>query len=118
LIQILHAIPTINVSESLLCLPGRLTQEGTKHDNDVASDQNPVHVRLDPFSVSVHPKAPDDTSETIINLNMILNNAGAVILNNMAIKDCRRDWEWNSPQVPYTFPVNKPAERPAEEAIT
>jgi hypothetical protein len=82
------------------------------------SDQNPVHVRLDPFSVSVHSKAPDDTSETIINLNMILNNAGAVILNNAAIKDCRRDWEWNSPQVPYTFPVNKPAERPAEEAIT
>jgi len=93
LIQLLQSIPSIDISDCLLCLPGRVGE-----------------IPIGSFSVSVH--APFEktisgpTTATINFDNNILDQAGTVILSEQALRDCRREWEWNRPgQIPNTFPV-------------
>jgi hypothetical protein len=152
LIQLLQSLPSIDVSDCLLCLPGRVGEtnvtineinkgaslrEETTMAIDYDSDpeihqqqkQQQQKIRVDPFSVSVHapceesydrimqkPQQAADAqlssqrsgpaTATIDLEDDVLDQAGAVILGEQALRDCRRDWEWNRPgQIPNTFPV-------------
>jgi hypothetical protein len=139
LIKLLQSIPSIDMPETLLCLPGRIggsktttndankqialekRTSGTLPTDDETKKQ---HERLDPFSVSVHASCEDslasDAKElqetfnspstsstgTICLDKSVLDQAGAVVLGEHALRDCRRDWEWDrSDRVPNTYPV-------------
>jgi hypothetical protein len=113
-IQLLHAILTIDVPDSLLCLPGRITSTpattttpgGASNSTDDPRPSVTV-TKLDPFSVSVHAAiAPAAPSNAVIDVESMLERAGAVLLNDSALRDCRREWEWHRPeQIPNTFPI-------------
>jgi len=129
LIQLLQSIPSIDISDCLLCLPGRVGEKNvvneisrgdfieedtiTAIDNtdcDPGTQQQHQQVRIDSFSVSVHAPFEKTISgpitATIDFDKNILDQAGAVILGEQALQDCRREWEWNRPgQIPNTFPV-------------
>lgn len=143
LIQLLKSISSIDIPDTMLCLPGliggiqRTVNDLNNHIPSVGGAMSTVktdcqtqhqQVRLDPFSVSVHAPGEDlfssntrllqeptmprlfsslpSSTGTITLDKSFLDQAGAVILGNQALKDCRRDWEWVRPgQVPYTFPV-------------
>ena len=146
LIQLLQSIPSIDMPETLLCLPGRIG-ERNKTVNDTSREillgkrtistvptdcqtQQQQEVRLDPFSVSVHApcedllalksrqsqkatassklSSPSPSSTVIITLDKsVLDQVGAVILGDQALRDCRREWEWGRPgQVPNTYPID------------
>lgn len=145
LIQLLQSIPSIDMPETLLCLPGRIGERkktandtnreillGEETISTIPTDcqtQQQQQVRLDPFSVSVHApcedllasksrqsqkattsfqlSSPSPSSTVTISLDKsALDQAGAVILGDQALRDCRREWEWDrSGQVPNTYPV-------------
>jgi hypothetical protein len=152
LIQLLQSIPSIDVSDCLLCLPGRVGETNVTINEikkgassreeitmaiDYGSDpeihqqqqQQQQKIRVDPFSVSVHAPCEESydrirqkpqqaagsqlssqrsgpATATIDLEENVLDQAGAVILSEHALQDCRRDWEWNRPgQIPNTFPV-------------
>jgi hypothetical protein len=136
LIQLLQSIPSIDVPETLLCLPGRIGERnkivndtsreillGERTISTVPTDfqtQQQQEARLDPFSVSVHApcedllasrlrqSSPSPSSTVIIALDeSVLDQVGAVILGDQALRDCRREWEWGRPgQVPNTYPID------------
>jgi hypothetical protein len=124
LIKVLNAIQTIELPDSLLCLPGRIDREATTQDTagvcETHNSEPPTAFRVDPYSVSVHAPWEDPKRDgkqrsatvavveegPIIDLQTILDQAGAVILSDKALQDCRREWEWDRPDcVPYTFPL-------------
>mmetsp|Transcript_9891 Transcript_9891/g.23277 ORF Transcript_9891/g.23277 Transcript_9891/m.23277 type:complete len:186 (-) Transcript_9891:41-598(-) len=136
LIQLLQSIPAIEMPQTLLCLPGIIGKRdisigrgGTSRSTeDTDSHTQQQQVRLDPFSVSVHAPCENflasnkihsedatssrqslmsSSSAVTIGLDRsILDQAGAVVLADQALRDCRRDWEWNRlDQVPNTYPV-------------
>jgi hypothetical protein len=156
LIQLLQSIPSIDVSDCLLCLPGRVVKTNAvtvteidkgaslreeittaidyDSDPEIHQQQQQQQIRVDPFSVSVHAPceesygriirkpqqaAPNSqlpsqrfgpATATIDLEDNVLDQAGAVILGEQALRDCRRDWEWNRPgQIPNTFPVTDKA---------
>ena len=102
LIRLLLSVSSIDMPDTLLRLPGLIDGAST---NRTDSDVRTQHTRMDPFSVSVHP--PSSASTGIVELNkMVLDQAGSVILGDHALRDCRREWEWDRPgQVPNTYPV-------------
>ncbi|OEU18698.1 hypothetical protein FRACYDRAFT_236975 [Fragilariopsis cylindrus CCMP1102] len=150
LIQLLQSIPSIDVSDCLLCLPGRVGETNVTineikkgassreeitmaidydSDPEIHQQQQQQKIRVDPFSVSVHAPCEESydrirqkpqqaagsqlssqrsgpATATIDLEENVLDQAGAVILSEHALQDCRRDWEWNRPgQIPNTFPV-------------
>ena len=114
---------TVNETNRDVSLEGEST--ATIHNDPQTQQQQ---IRLDPFSVSVHApcedllapntgqlqhaasaqlSSPSSSSAATIGLDdSVLDQAGAVVLGEQALRDCRRDWEWDRPgQVPNTFPV-------------
>ena len=117
LIQLLQSIPSIDMPNTLLCLPGLIAGErkSTVNENSALTNNQQEQFRLDPFSVSVHGSC-DDANKTsdppisspgTIRLDKsVLDHAGTVILGDQAIRDCRREWEWGrNDLVPNTFPI-------------
>lgn len=89
LLQLLQSVPTIgHGSDGLLCLPGR----------DI---QAPL------VSVSVNAKS-GPAEESVVDLDTVFQQAGAVVLNADALRRCPRDWKWEDDErVPFTFPLVK-----------
>ena len=117
LIQLLQSIPSIDVPNTLLCLPGLMVEKKNvvneiTEESSVPTNNQQEQIRLDPFSVSVHSSCEDNdpllsSSPGTIRLDKsVLDHAGAVILGDQAIRDCRREWEWDrNDLVPNTFPI-------------
>ena len=89
LLQLLQSVPTIgHGTDGLLCLPGR----------DI---QAPL------VSVSVNAKSGPQ-EESVVDLDTVFQQAGAVVLNADALRRCPRDWKWEDDErVPFTFPIVK-----------
>ena len=131
LVQLLQSIHSIDVSNCLLCLPGRVgeknvssseTKKNISGREKVAtassdasgmieiSKHQRLQIRIDPFSVSVHAPYEETTSSvagipTIDLDDGILDQAGSVILSDQALRDCRRNFVSNRPGlIPNTFP--------------
>lgn len=123
LIHLLQSIPSIDVPDSLLCLPGLIGEKKNAIQDTLEGGTTGTalqqQIRLDPFSVSVHGSCDDPNSKsqessqphdslpgTISLDKSVLDRAGAVLLGDQALRDCRREWEWDrNGQVPNTFPV-------------
>jgi len=123
IIHLLQSISSIDVPDSLLCLPGligekkMIVHDASEESTTGASPRVPQsQTLLDPFSVSVHGSCDDQNASSpsqspplpaTISLDKnVLDRAGGVLLNDHAIRDCRREWEWDrNGQVPNTFPV-------------
>ena len=91
-IQILQSIPTLD-KNCLLCLPSQ-GQGSSK------------------FSASVHtPEDDNSPTDSLINLEPVLEEADSVPLSAENLQHCSCDWKWQlNERIPYTFPRN-PAER-------
>lgn len=96
-IQILRSIPTMD-KNCLLCLP---SQEG--------EGKNRANSK---FSASIHtPEDGNSATDSLINLEPILEQADAVPLSAEKLQYCSCDWKWQiNERIPYTFPRN-PEER-------
>lgn len=127
LIQLLQSIPSIDMPDTLLCLPGLIAERKSaanetgkesvlgEKGSSVLTNNKQEQIRLNPFSVSVHSScdSPNKTSDprlsppgTIRLDKGVLDHAGAVMLGDQALRDCRREWEWDrNDLVPNTFPM-------------
>ena len=78
LLQVLHAMETMQEGQHLLCLESR--------------------------SISVH-MASDKTAT--IDLNSEFEKADSVYTGPAALRQCARVWRWKEERVPYTFPIQQ-----------
>jgi hypothetical protein len=88
LIQVLQSIPTIDIPSSLLYLPSQDPQSSAR-------------------SASVHAPIDGDARSTTVavDLQPIMEQADAVVLNAEALRHCSPDWKWQvNERIPYTFP--------------
>jgi hypothetical protein len=90
LIQVLSSIPTIDISNALLCLPSQ---------GD--ADHSPSRI-----SASVHSPVEKNTPAVVVDLESTLEQADSVALNADALYHCSLDWIWqDAERVPCSFPL-------------
>ena len=93
----------------MLCLPSTVVLATTfsisHHDSAFAS----LSVKLTVIGVGSGAQTEDPPLSppgTIRLDKSVLDHAAAVMLGDQALRDCRREWEWDrNGQVPNTFPV-------------
>jgi hypothetical protein len=96
LIQIFQSLPSVGLSEYLLCLPGQDTHSATSSAS--------IHA---PLTLS---DCAERESACIVNLENSTSQAETVVLNQDTLLRCSRDWKWaDRERVPYTFPPREKA---------
>jgi len=95
-IQIFQSLPSVGLTEYLMCLPGQDTRSATPS----ASIHAPIR------------RSEEDDSrrarDSAVNLENITSQAETVLLNPDALLYCSCDWKWTDRErIPYTFPLRE-----------
>mmetsp|Transcript_593 Transcript_593/g.1005 ORF Transcript_593/g.1005 Transcript_593/m.1005 type:complete len:330 (+) Transcript_593:1748-2737(+) len=98
LIQIFQSLPSVGLSQYLLCLPGRDTHSTTSS----ASIHAPLTLSDDS---SAAEQRENNNAGVVVNLENSISQAETVVLNQDTLLYCSRDWKWaDRERIPYTFP--------------